>query len=518
MPTLDKQIENAEKRERLSRLKLADVQNRAMYEAVEEGRKKQRHSPKIEFGDEQTLNLTRDRLKGIATTRDQYRNYAISKNHVRTIVNNAIGTDIKLVLYPSEDESNKAAARWFNRDWSRDCEARQGWHRNDLNKLILTQFLREGDIVAFFDRGGVIPGGEGKVWLWEPDQIVNLSDQEFKKKRAAITDQLGPFYEGKYGITLKDADLSQGDGVILDKWGRTLGYMVHNKHGMTIAKADDVTILPRGPARLIMQPWRVNTVRGMSELLTIANDTQHVREIREAALMRMKVQSFIVMAIKKADAAQAGLTRSGNDATVAAAGTMGDNYENFEKITRGAIEYLGNGEEVQNLSLPGDSVDIETMLKYATASSGMGLGLAKAYALAESASSYSAGMFEGNMTWPTFRAYSKHMERYVLDWEAEEALTWGVERGKIKGLADGWKDNLGWTGWPERMAINPAAEANAKKTRLSIGDLDWADMLGPDWREKLASLGEQIKAGRDAGFFTPVFEPKPQSNGGQNNG
>jgi capsid protein len=137
------------------------------------------------------------------------------------------------------------------------------------------------------------------------------------------------------------------------------------------------------------------------------------------------------------------------------------------------------------------------------------------YSTGKADASYSAAMAEANLSDWTFQYWRKWAERYLLDWEFEQAVEWAMRTGAVpnKPMLD-IIGNVGWAGWPERGAINPSQEANAKKVRLSIGDLTYEDMIGPDAYDKLAAQGDLLKRLRDAGFFPEQHTFNSASGGG----
>jgi hypothetical protein len=226
----------------------------------------------------------------------------------------------------------------------------------------------------------------------------------------------------------------------------------------------------------------------------------------------MKVQSYLALMVKRKDSDMAAIGRQDSGETTAGvkvtdtALTTRRQYKNYERLSRGAIEYMEPDEEVSSLSLPGDLVDAEALYRLVVVAAGFSMGLTRLFSVGQADASYSASRAEGNLAERAFEAEQKWVERYLLDWEVGQAIPWAISAGALPPNTE-WPTAHSWHGWPTLAALDPAKEAEALRTLLAIGATDYAEILGPDWPEKLAALGAQIKHSRDNGVFAEPFQP-----------
>ena len=506
--TLTARLERQQQREAFAKSKLVEAQAMALFRSLETADDNLRKPPVLEWDTEDVMLPGWSRAQIIACTRNLYRKTSAARAQINVIRRHAYGTGPTLVLYP---EADAPAARWFNTEWSPHADARGILDLDRFNSALFTNWILDGDALIFFDAAGVIPGSEGKMWGWEADQLLTIHGGDWKESHNQIAEAL----EVPAGLTLK-----QADGIIADEYGRVWGFAASHKRGGACvryrpgdASANQCAIIRNGPARLLVSPWRLGQTRGEPDLATSADDHQYIQQIRAALLTSLNVQALIALFVKSENpAGKAEARREDASTTTVPTGERMANYRNFEKLSKGAIEYGHQGDDVHPLDMSKrNDVNAIALLESAQNAAGYGMGLARLYAQGKSDGSYSGSMAEENLSWPTILEWRKLFERVVLDFEAVSAIDWAVRKGHTTDPGEGWRTRIGWTKWPERQAINPGDAASARKTDLEIGKISWTDMHGPAAEQKLAELGRQILAGRDAGYFAPLFEPKPAS-------
>jgi len=470
---------------------------KAAYEGIGTGQdSRQRRAAPIEFAGEESQLSGYQRHQAVARGRDLHRNFGQVQAWEWQFALNVIGTGPKIRFHTDDERWNEVTARWFNRIWAATCDgktaigARRGRrHLSALNRLELCTVLREGDVLCYFDRLGVMggAGAEGQVHYFESDHIVGI--QKFSQHQQQIQDHLQ--MSGKP---------RQSEGVITDEWGRPYGYIVTPKAGQIEVPYSDATILPHQDSTLLHCPWRVNQLRGVAPMLTVAGDLEDIRDFRGAVLMRARQQANLGIIVKCKNAIRKAISRSdaGETATETAVtdtdAAAYKNYRNVEKWVRGAIAYVNPEDDVSGLQLSGDSPEFSAMSEDVVNRSGYSLGLSRLHAGGKADASYSASMAEHNMGMLTWEHWRKWIERESLDWKAYKAIEWAIDTKK-RPPVEGWS-NFSWTGWPKSRGINPDREAKARATDLSTGVTDYSQLLGPDWKKHFDSLGEQIEYAR----------------------
>jgi hypothetical protein len=151
---------------------------------------------------------------------------------------------------------------------------------------------------------------------------------------------------------------------------------------------------------------------------------------------------------------------------------------------------------------------IEAVLCHA----GAAFGLARAYACLRADTSYTAFRGDMIMSWQgAFFPMQKWLERSFADWVAVKALRWAMRRNLIKTLPAGWEQSLSWR-WPRMPEVQVDTAQNAIALALKNGTTDFAQEIGPDWKQHFDSLAEQIAYARAKGIPLSVMEMK---SGGQ---
>jgi capsid protein len=378
-------------------------------------------------------------------------------------------------------------------------------HFSTALQNIIASVLREGDVLALVDDAGLIDGatGSGKLMHWEADQIVPLNDAGLKTK-------------GYAGAT-------QENGILRGKWGKVEGYVVTGKRGVTSVDAEDATVWKPEEARLVKNPWRVNQGRGIPSLLTSATNFLDLYEILAKELISAKRATQIAGFVERSDAvtdwedpaAGAGNLAENNlkgaDGVAAeganAATNDSENYERFEALTGGIFEYGAKGDKITFPDIPRPNVRLAEVIEAVLGYAGASMGLASAYTLLRAQGSYTA--FRGDMilSWVTFRATQKWLERQYADWVAVKVLAWAQRRNLIPTLPVGWEQTLSWQ-WPQMPEVDELDAENATAQALKNGTTDYAALLGPDWRKRLEALAEQIEVIRTLGIPLSVLELK----------
>ena len=458
------------------------------YEVLRQNRKR-KHQPVERAGENGQRGITNDwdMLQAVSEARNLYRNYSAAKSFLIQFKLHVIGRGNRLFCTTKNDDWNEATQTWYEKTWAPSCDARDDRNLHDLNALMLTSVLREHDCVVYFDNFGIAgESSKGKIWTWESDQIASIKKSDWAKHAAEIAKTLG----------IKADGMQQTSGVISDKFGRVAGYIVSTTRGNIEAAWDDVTVLPRGPARLLKNSWRLNEHRGASELLTAAASLVDNYELLQAELQGAKGAGKWVAAIKTDDSHWKSIGRADSSS---AAGEINvtdsaaddfTNYKRLEKLFDGAVEYLDPGDELDLKSNPRLGGKLEEFLNYQTIMAGASMGLPRFYSLMKADASFSATRAEMNLAEALFTYWQTWLERYVLTWEAENAIAHGISTGQLES-ATGWRGQYEFD-HPKQIPIQETQRANADKTFFELGEKTLRDVVGPEWREKLRQRDKEI--------------------------
>lgn len=497
MPTLDEQIRNAKKRRILEKAKFETARYKAGYEILDDRDRRKRRRSKIEIGGEDRQAKPGDRLKMVNYSRDLWRNFSQAKGMIKQLHLNIVGPGPLVTFTTDDKEWNKKAERWFNIKWAKRSDATGRRHFGQQMKIAYIHSIIDGDVLGWFD----VP--TGKLWWREADQMPTITAASWEKsakgdKRFIDRSQAAP--------PGKQTTMMQMDGLVFDLMGMVHWYVVHSKHGAVQADFNDVTFIDANVAMLLSNPWRFSQRRGWSELATSGAELWDIKEMREHELQSAKVASAWAMQITREDAEEVQKARSDRPEV----GEIDDSqdatehqYESFEKITGGALEYMNAGEEAKVLDNPRPSSNVEPFFNHVAGSAGHSLALPKLFSLLRADGSYSASRAELNIADTTFGDGQIHMARNLYDPILTMAIPWAMSNNQLDEIDD-WEDRWTWK-HPRLQPIDATREAKAVKEKMRGGLLDLSDILGPDWRGKLESLSEQKKAAEELQLTLDVF-------------
>ena len=444
---------------------------------------KHRRQSQVEYQEERgKCGIMNDQqaLMTTADARNLYRNYCQAKSMVQQLLMNIIGEGNRVIFDTGSEEWDEEANHWFENEWGASCDGRDDRHIHDLNKLFLGSVIREHDCVVWFDRGGVIDGG--KIFYWETDQVQSISEKDFQKRINTIARRIG--------WTGRAKSLRQESGVIFaGRSGKPLGYFVTPHRGKTIADWKDVTVLPVGPARMIKNKWRLIQGRGVADILTCATSLIDNYEMLGAELQSAKTAAHQAMAIYTEDSHMLAKARADSSSGQTTDASIEDpdaaaftNYTNWEKHSNGAIEYMQNGDKVEILKNDRPAAHMQDFIAANSIASGGSMGLTRVYSLMQANASFSAVKGEMNIAGVSFKNWQKFLERYVLKWEVEEAISYAVATGQLLQAPANWRRSYEFD-HPKQKSLDEDKQTRSDERALRTGLKNRKDIHGPDWRK-----------------------------------
>lgn len=504
---LPSSLEAAKKRNELARLNM-DTQAREhriairnSYDATETNTRRRKASPETKSEDQ--IYDQRKRQLGTNIGRDLERNYSSAKGILHQFRMNVVG---KLGKLQVNIKGGEEATQWFNEVWAKDCDYRDDLHFSVILQNVVASVIREGDLLALID-DEITEDDSGKLLHWESDQIAPLGE--------------GAIAAGKDIIPFE----TQENGVLRGEWGKILGWSVTSKHGRgAINDIKDATLFKRGVAIHVKNPWRMNQGRGIPSLITSATNFIDLYEIIAAELQSAKRSAQIAGWTSRKNATTdydfPGTTNATNlpentgksAATTAAEQANSDNptspnYERLEAYTGGIWEYVEDGDEIHFADIKRPNVQLAAFVDAVLGHAGASLGVAKAYSLLSANSSYTSFRGDMIMTWVTFYAMQKWLERTYADRVSIKVFKWAMRKKKVKKLPNGWEQTISWT-WPVMPHVDELKEAKAEEQFLKNGTLDFSTLLGPNWLERFKAYGKQLEEARKNKLPLSVFEAK----------
>lgn len=533
--TIAERVADAEARAKLARLQREEREDRAKtrlltklhkvsarYDSLESSHDSQRIQPKTERLPEDDQYNARKKLKGVALGRDLQRNVSSFKTLLHQFEICVVGSGPKVQFNTGTPAWDKAASSWFNSDWAKWCDGVDDSPLSDQVAMALSAVKREGDILCVFDD---FDRNDGTLRWYEADQLVNIDPEDWK--RSANTRGF-PWREKVPGGGNKLVPMIQKNGLVLDYRGRVVAYVVCADHGLSVVKMDKATIIPRwnqrwnpgGSAKLLKAPWRLSQRRGQGEALTVSNQLSDIYEMIAAELQSGKNMAQRSAAVTVDKDAEGGVMRAMLAAGMSEAdidkilygdgsnkGSFGTQYDQLEGTFGGRVDYLQPGESLQINDHDRPSSSVRDFGGYIQELSGSSMGLGRSRSTLKAETAYTAFRGEELMSWQTFEADQKKIERRLMDFLVYKSVSWALARGELQGAPDAWWRAAVFT-WPKMREVDEAKTAKAQETKLKNGTMTYADIFGPERANKFAQYSEELEQARQLKLPLAVFEAK----------
>jgi len=487
----------------------------ARYDAVRfTGNRRRRF---MDRGTEESEFRRYDRMYAISLGRDMHRNQSKYVALERMIARMTAGT-VKCQVNTSDAAWNHAAEYYFNHTWAPDCLLTvPRTHLSELCQQLVSSLIREGDALIVFDDG--LARNSGKLLVFEADQLVMMAEDDFKAA-----------YPGYY----------QESGVILDEFGCIYGYIVSSvkdaaAHASTI-RPNSLSVLARkdclvyttDQAVLLASRYRPGQIRGVPEMLPVSIALDDADEMIKSEMITAKRASKTYATVYAGEATQNAIADADLAAALEAQESAGNldpstgeiidpdapakpanerpHYSSIDDDDSAIVTYLDGRDKLELHDINRPNLDMQDFYRARNADAAAALGLAGGYAEMRVTNSYTAHRGESLLTWSAIRDRQKHLERTLLDWIAQRVIEHGIAAGRIPTPpAEPWQDLVSWD-LPEMPAIDEKRAVDAQTAALKAGLTTYRELLGSDWKEKLAEYGEEVAFIRSANLPLSILE------------
>ncbi len=479
-----------------------------------------RERPKIETGNEDDALTASLRHQFFNLSRNSVRNNETLNGILTQFRLNVVGTEggkAYFDLGEGYEESAELLKREFAK-FTSSCEFFDGLDFNESLKIILQTLIVCGDVALVFDADAI--EGSGKLLAFEPDSIGNIPDADFKKKYPTFT---------------------QSQGRIKNKNGRFCGLIVSSsERGKAEFDADKVLFFTKDPNdtaadtdwTLVARRWRFNQGRGTPPLSAPLAALMDVN-----ALLGYEVESA-----KKNSQTYAQLIQTGSsnnaDALLAdpsmtadvvpedqtspdqAVQQVADAVAEAEELTAPQITFdelesagamfdvMPENAKLELLDTKHPNPNMPAFINLVASRGGWSLGICQCFTTGAVSTSYTAFRGEQLMTQRAFEEMQKFLERHVCSWVLARWFAWAKGRGDIPSglpLPDDWQRRVRWF-FPQMREVSMVDAQNAWNAGLKNGTLGYADILGPDWKERLTERAAEIALCEKIGFLHPSKE------------
>lgn len=436
-----------------------------------------RRRPPPETGADHLDNLPlRDRQVSIAEGRNLHRNDLTVGGILRTVRTLAVGPQGGNPVFNTVDATWNQAAQKAWRSWAKKaCDYRgTGLTWSDSLGLGLISVLRDGDYLTCWDES-ILAGG----CLWyEADQLAEIAAGDWAANAVAQgLSELDP-------VTGKPVPLQQSCGVIRDRFGKVRGFVATAGYGQQCIPWALATVWRPEQARLTMDPYRFNQIRGNSSLIAMISAISDVRAMVLAEIQTAKRTAQEALAIK-----QKRPPLLGNGLTDAGATPATQRYEELEEAYGGAVAYMGMDDDVKVISNDRPAPQVRQFAEWVAEVAGKSLGLFPVFSSGKITNPANARL-EVLLTWSAFRVWQKMLERGPVDFVVPRVLDMLIRRGELPRCPVPL-DQCYQVSWPAMPLLTPGEEIAAAVARIKAGGSDFETEFGPAWPEIVRKLATQ---------------------------
>jgi len=104
----------------------------------------------------------------------------------------------------------------------------------------------------------------------------------------------------------------------------------------------------------------------------------------------------------------------------------------------------------------------------------------------------------------SFEEAQKFLEG-IADWVLYRWAVWANKKGKIARTPDTFIQYVAWS-WPKMDEIDELQHQNAVEKKLKNMVGSYKEELGPDWKEKLTTIKDEINWFKENGLPHPAYE------------
>lgn len=510
----------------IRRAKMGRFLNRGFYSPVYGPDQLNRRWTTPETGDALASLPASERARLIALARNTARNSEHLEGILHQLEVQVIGVEggKAIFSFPEQFAAQQKIIHKAFAEWATEAEFFEDQNLQGLLKLILRTLYIGGDLALVYDNGVV--RDTGKVISFDPDCIGDISEAEFK---------------AAFG-----GDYSQHQGIIKNRWGQTVGvicsmsqrgeseFRLWNPDG---SRAAWTLIKPAGqrwidcPFTLIRDLKQINGMRGASSLWPGLRTLSDQSDLQGYEIQAAKRNSQIIGQVLQNET-------STNEAEIAAeidpdalaldlggeGGENGDAVENNPIAEAMEQEHL-DLDAINNASVIYDVMPENTRMelfdtkrpnlattefsRWLNGGAAWAAGLSKLYSCGESTASYSASMAEMILANSSFRVDFKRLETGFLDWVLAQWSRRAQARGEIppdSALPEDWRRTCVQWQQPPQKALNPVDDANATTIALRNLTTSYHEKLGPDWKEKLKDIADELAWAKANGIPDPRLQ------------
>lgn len=416
---------------------------------------------------------------------------------------NAVGQSGGKVIIDSED-GDELTDRFA--EWTRNSDFFDGVDLNSVLKLILKTYLLGGDMALLFDDG--IVEDSGKILVYEPDEIGNTTTE------ALIS---------HYGV-----NASQSQGRVYNPNGRFIGAIVsRSQRGKDTFDADKSYFLMRDPdASMFDSFWmmprnvfRFSQGRGTPPLASSLATILDLEDLCsfEIAAAKKNAQTLAQVLQSPSSTTEDEPLPSAFDSGTDFSGMTDDEIDEAAKMemmsqsqtmtldkvrAAGCIyQVMPENYKMELLDTKHPNQQIPEFISWLAGRATAPFGLTRQFAtLQPDGASFRADQL---MSWRAFLEAQKFLEK-ICDWIFWRWTLWASKRNVITPCDISIMHHVSWA-FPTMDELDESLHQDAVAKKLKNLTSSYKDELGPDWKEKLLSIRDEIDWFKKNNLPHPAF-------------
>lgn len=463
----------------------------------------QRERGMIEHRDEDEILNVYGRGKLLDLARNATRNSSTFNAILKQFDLNVVGTKGGKAIFNFDNADMIKDA--FSK-WTRNADFFDGLSLNTLLKLILKTYILGGDMVLMFDDGLI--EDSGKIVVYEPDEIGSTTEEAIAQHYGPNARQsLGRVYNGNGRFIGAVVSRSQRGAEIFDP--RKSYFLACDPNASML---DSFWLMPRNV-------FRVAQGRGITPMTSSLATILDLEDLCSFELAASKKNAQTLAQVLQETSVS---TEDTELPSPFESGTDFDNMsdEEIEEAVKqqqqssvqtmtldkvraaGAIyQVMPEGYKMELLDTKHPNSNTPDFIKWLAGRSSAPFGLSQQFATLQSdGASFKA---EQLMTWPAFYEAQKFLEQ-ICDWCIYRWSIWASKRGMITPMPADFTQYVDWS-WPKMLDADENAHQDAAEKKLRIMTGSYADELGPDWKEKLLAIRDEIDWFKKNNLPHPAF-------------
>ncbi|MFA5172743.1 MAG: phage portal protein [Sulfuriferula sp.] len=433
------------------------------------------------------------RKQMVSLGRDAANNFGLVRGLVRRLTDFVVGSGNRLICSFEDEKLNSIVENYFNKQWSRQCDARGRQSLWELQASLFRRWYIDGDSFIYFRP-------DGKIMGIEAEQVEEFSGWK----------QLLP---ADYIDSHPDLDKWRNrQGIVVDTWDSPRHYCINRRAQST--DASDYLLVSYEWMQHVAEFDRFRQVRGISQLLTVVRQLADLNTYFKAELEAAKSGAKLAVFIASNNPSLQAEVNTHNitdtdDATGVGASTVNATaaslqesaawYQRMEDMQAGAVVYGRPGEKPEMIESKRPAAQFGNFVNAVVRQFGSSQSVPLELLMLDfSQTNFSSSKAAMLLAWSYISNVQTWYNRVSNQYIAEHAIQSAMDNKQLPQLPIGWQNNLSFSN-PTLPQVNRSQEEYARQLGLDNGTTNlelelqgssdtWQEIQDQRHREKMRLL------------------------------